>query len=271
MQTSKDRLAQFQNSVWRHYHANKRVMPWRETHDLYHVLVSELMLQQTQVARVIPKFTSFMERFPTIGDLARAPLADVLIAWQGLGYNRRAKYLHEAAKLIVREGTPSTQVALEQLPGIGRNTAAAIIAYVYNMPAVFVETNIRTVFIHEFYADTGKVSDAAILELVALTCDKTNPREWYWALMDYGTFLKSQKLGPIQKSTHYKRQAKFKGSLREMRGHIIRILGSGPVDLETLNECRDERFVTAVEGLKRDGLIEQHESVICLTAHTQQS
>jgi A/G-specific adenine glycosylase len=271
MPQNKSHLIAFQKTVWDYYHAHKRFMPWRESHDLYSVLVSELMLQQTQVSRVITKFESFMERFPTIESLARAPLGDVIIAWQGLGYNRRAKYLHQAAIRIMELGVPTTIEELEQLPGVGRNTAAAIMAYVHNQPAMFIETNIRTVYIHEFFSDHDEVSDTEILKLVEKTCDTSNPREWFWALMDYGTYLKSQKLGSIRKSAQYKRQSVFKGSLREMRGNIIRTLGDGPKDIQQIEHYSDERFLTALEGLIRDGLVEQHESVICLTAHNQQS
>lgn len=271
MLQNKPHLITFQKTVWDFYHEHKRFMPWRESHDLYSVLVSELMLQQTQVSRVIPKFESFMELFPSIESLARAPLSDVIIAWQGLGYNRRAKYLHQAAIRIMEFGVPTTQKELEQLPGVGRNTAAAIMAYAFNQPTVFVETNIRTVYIHEFFSDHDEVSDTEILKLVEQTCDTSNPREWFWALMDYGTFLKSQKLGSIRKSAQYKRQSVFKGSVREMRGSIIQILGDGPTDIEQMEHYSDERFTPALEGLIRDGLVEQHESVICLTAHNQQS
>jgi A/G-specific adenine glycosylase len=229
------------------------------------------MLQQTQVQRVLPKFETFMRRFPTVESLAHAPLAAVLIEWQGLGYNRRAKFLHEAAKQIVERGEPTTQQELESLPGVGRNTAAAIRAYVFNEPVAFVETNIRTVYIHEFFANAETVTDDEILELVRITCDIDNPREWYWALMDYGTYLKSQKLGSIRKSRSYKKQSTFKGSLREMRGKIIRLLEHGPVDTKTLDETSDERFEAALAGLISDGLVEAHESVICLTEHRQES
>lgn len=271
MRHTHSKQATFQNTVWKYYHDNKRSMPWRDSHDLYSVLVSELMLQQTQVPRVLVKFQEFTTRFPSFEALAKAPLADVLIAWQGLGYNRRAKFLHNAAKMIVERGEPTTQVELELLPGVGRNTAAAIMAYVYNKQVSFIETNIRTVYIHEFFADHTEVNDAAILALVEQTVDTKNPREWYWALMDYGTYLKSQKKGSIRKSTQYKKQSAFKGSLREMRGMIIRMLQHGPMSIESIAERYDARFLPALEGLVRDGLVEQHESVICLTAHTQES
>lgn len=261
----------FQDKVWQYYEQSGRSMPWREKHDLYSVLVSELMLQQTQVQRVVPKFESFMKRFPTLASLAQASLADVLIEWQGLGYNRRAKFLHQAVQHIVEHGEPASLYDLEQLPGVGRNTAAAIMAYVHNEPVAFIETNIRTVYIHEFFPDATEVADSQIVELVMQTVDRKNPREWYWALMDYGTHLKAQRLGSIRKSAHYKRQSTFKGSLREMRGMIVRHLRKGPTDIDVMDEQQDERFIGALEGLIKDGLVERHGSVICLTAHSEQS
>lgn len=271
MSVSSEDITKFQNTVWQYYREHKRTMPWRETHDFYAVLVSEMMLQQTQVPRVLTKFNSFMKKFPTMSSLADAPLAEVLVEWQGLGYSRRAKYLHEAAKVIAKQGFPTSQSELIRLPGVGPNTAGAILAYVYNQPVVFIETNIRSVYIHEFYNDNDTVTDDSILEMVAQTIDRSNPREWYWALMDYGTYLKGKKLGSIRKSATYKKQATFKGSLREMRGKILRIINGGPADINTLDDINDPRFETALDGLVADGLVERHESVICLTGHMQES
>ncbi len=245
-------------------------MVWRESHDLYSVLVSEIMLQQTQVSRVIPKFQVFMKRFPSVQLLASAPLADVLIAWQGLGYNRRAKYLHEAAKQLVQVDQPTTIEELIQLPGVGRNTAAAICAYVYNQPVTFIETNIRTVYIHEFFHDRTDVTDKEILAIVTRTIDTANPREWYWALMDYGTHLKSHKLGSISRSSTYVKQSAFHGSLRQARGDILRRLAQGPVDIREIVAI-DDRYPRALQALIVDGLAEQLGDIVCLTAHTQES
>lgn len=265
-------LDTFKQTVWEYYHDNKRSMPWRDRHDAYAVIVSEFMLQQTQVARVIPKFQSFIQTFPTLQSLASAPLAEVLVAWQGLGYNRRAKFMHEAARGLVSLPEPYDVASLLQQPGIGPNTAAAIVTYAYNEPVVFIETNIRTVYLHEFFRDVVDIPDKVILELVAQTVDKTNPREWYWALMDYGSYLKSQKLGSITRSKQYKKQPTFKGSLREMRGMILRDLSRGPMSRSQFSYSDDDRFMSACSGLLKDGLIEQHDDdIICLTAHTQPS
>lgn len=261
----------FRKNVWRYYRQHGRKMPWRDDHGFYAVLVSELMLQQTQVARVIPKFHEFMQRFPTLEKLAGAPLADVLIAWQGLGYNRRAKYLHEAARMIAQEGIPQSREALIALPGIGANTAGAIMAYAYNQPVVFVETNIRTVYIHEFFHGESGVDDKDIIEAVRQTLDTDRPREWYWALMDYGAHLKSRSLGSITSSRHYTKQAKFDGSLRQARGSIVRQLAKGPCGIEPLKSSIGGHFDQAYHGLIRDGLVEIHDDIICLTAHSKPS
>lgn len=220
------------------------------------------MLQQTQVDRVRPKFAEFMSRFPTIQALAAAPLSDVLIAWSGLGYNRRAKFLHQAAQRVVQEydgQLPTTLKELVALPGIGPNTAGALMAYAYNQPVTFIETNIRTVFFHHFFADHTSVSDAELRAVVADMVDEEHPREWYWALMDYGASLKRQGLGVIDKSAHYKKQSPLKGSLREVRGMILKTLSQKPYSLEALQAemPQDDRFDRALTALLAEGLVVQ--------------
>jgi A/G-specific adenine glycosylase len=247
-----------------------RPMPWRDDTRPYYVLVSELMLQQTQVDRVIPKFNAFIQRFPSTEILAAASLGDVLTLWNGLGYNRRAKYLHEAAKKITHELNgrfPDTRESLLSLPGVGPGTAGAILAYAYNRPAIFVETNVRTVYFHHFFTNGDKVSDLELAQIVEKTIDYEHPREFYQALMDYGTWLKKNGAGSIAQSKHYKKQSALKGSVREVRGQIIRILTSGDATIDRLqNEVgADERFEGAIAGLLRDGLISQTENKLHLT------
>ena len=191
-----------------------RSMPWRERPTFYYVLVSEIMLQQTQVGRVLAKFTEFTRTFPTIDSLAATDLSRVLAAWQGLGYNRRAKYLHQAAQAVAVNGTPNTQIKLMKLPGVGANTAAAILNYAYEIPTPFVETNIRTVYFHHFFANETRVSDQDVLVKVAETIDAARPREWFWALMDYGAELKHQGHGRLSQSKHYTKQSLLDGSIR---------------------------------------------------------
>lgn len=247
-----------------------RDMPWRSDTRPYFILVSELMLQQTQVDRVIPKFNAFIERFPNEQVLAEASLADVLSLWNGLGYNRRAKYLHDGAKKIRDEFEgkfPETYETLLQLPGVGPGTAGAIMTYVYNVPAPFIETNVRTVYFHHFFDEGDKVTDKELQTVVNDTVDQESPREFYWALMDYGSFLKRQGLGRLQQSHHYKKQSRLEGSVRQVRGMIIRALTTDDATYDDLKKTMpvDERFGAALEGLLKDGLISKQGDVYHLT------
>lgn len=209
------------------YSHNSRPMPWRETTNPYKIFLSEVMLQQTQVDRVIPKFLDFITHFPTISDLAQADFKDVLSHWAGLGYNRRALWLHQAAKEIeekYRGRIPQSIEELSSLKGVGHNTAAAICTYAFNVPVVYIETNIRAVYIHHFFADRDDVSDAELYPLVQSHVDNKNPRQWYWALMDYGVYIKKLYKNPARKSKHHSKQSKFEGSNRQLRGNILKLL-----------------------------------------------
>lgn len=243
-------------------------MPWRQDTRPYYVLVSELMLQQTQVERVIPKFNAFVAAFPDEAALARAGLADVLQLWQGLGYNRRAKYVRDAAQRVAALGRfPAAPADLLGLPGVGPNTAGAIMAYAYNQPALFVETNVRTVYFHHFFADGDMVDDRQIHDLLARTIDREHPREFYWAVMDYGSALKRQGAGRIRQSKHYKKQSPLRGSVREIRGRIIAELTAGSRTPSQLKQIlpNDSRFQPALDGLLRDGLVTQTSGKLHLT------
>lgn len=250
-------IAVFRQLVWDQSRELYRDMLWRDEPSFYHVLVSEIMLQQTQVVRVRVKFDEFMLMFPTIETLASASLADVLRVWQGLGYNRRAKFLHTAARYVVENGVPQTMEALVALPGVGNNTAGAIMNYVYEIPTPFVETNIRTVYLHHFFQDETSVSDQQIRDVVEATLDHEHPREWFWALMDYGAHLKETTGGRLDQSKQHKKQAPLKGSVREVRGRIIRALTEGPMSKALLMQevVADERYERALNGLMRDGLV----------------
>jgi A/G-specific adenine glycosylase len=261
----------FQEIIWQKARELYREMPWRTDTRPYYVLVSEIMLQQTQVARVRVKFAEFIERFPTIADLAKAPLADVLTIWSGLGYNRRAKFLHSAAKEVVDrfEGeVPANLTDLVSLSGVGPNTAGAILTYSFNQPVVFIETNIRTVLFAHFFENQDTVSDKELKELLEKLIDKEHPREFYWALMDYGTQLKAAGLGALDKSKHYKKQAPLKGSVREVRGMILKQLAKEATstdELQALLPAGDERLPLATAGLLNDGLIELRDGRFHLT------
>lgn len=185
------------------------------------------MLQQTQAARVVPYYSRFLENFRTVEELANASLRDVLTLWQGLGYNRRAVMLKWLAEQVVKEHggiVPQAPEQLAKLPGIGKATAGAIAAFAFNTQAVFIETNIRRAYIHHFFKEGTAVADAEIYPLVAATVDHKNPRQWYWALMDYGAHLPKITANPNRRSRHYVKQSKFEGSNRQLRGKIIRLL-----------------------------------------------
>ena len=259
---------EFMELLWAKSRELYRDMPWRADTRPYYVLVSELMLQQTQVDRVKPKFAAFITAFPDEKTLARASLADVLKQWQGLGYNRRAKFLHEAAKAVVARGSfPDAYAELVKLPGVGKNTAGAILAYSFNRPVVFIETNIRTVYIHHFFADNFEVDDKEIIEKLTETLDPDHPREFYWSLMDYGSELKRQGIRNISQSKQYKKQSPLRGSVREIRGQIIAALAQRDADETTLQTlvAFDERFAPALASLVKDGLITKTENALHLT------
>lgn len=223
-----EEFREFTERVWGHYREHGRDdLPWRDTTDPYAVLVSEVMLQQTQVARVVPKFAEFLDVFPDVHTLAAAPLDDVIRAWRGLGYNRRALSLRRAAATIVgkHDGrVPDTLEGLVALPGIGHATAAQVLAFAYNVGVPFIETNVRSVYLHEFFRDAEDVPDAALLPLVAATFDHDRPREWFWALMDYGSHLKATVPNPSRRSRHHTRQGRFEGSSRQLRGRLLAVL-----------------------------------------------
>ncbi len=234
-------------------------MPWRETTDPYKILVSEIMLQQTQVSRVIPKFTAFLERFPTVDELAAAKLGEVLMLWSGLGYNRRAKYLWQSAKMIKDNHNgkiPKSVKELSSLPGIGKNTAGAVLTYAFNQQSPFIETNIRTVYIHHFFADRTDVADAELLPIVIQTTPRNKPREFNWALMDYGVYLKQSSNMSATKSRHYKKQTQFKGSKRQIRGDVMKLLTQGNrTKVELLDSIQDERLDVVIDDLLEESMI----------------
>jgi len=253
----------FRQTVYAYYHKHKRDLPWRQTTNPYHILVSEIMLQQTQVARVEVKYREFLRAFPTVKKLADAPLADVLRVWQGMGYNRRAKMLHEAGKLIVHKHGgrfPKDMVTLMTLPGVGQSTAGGICAYAYDMPVVFIETNIRRVYIHHFFGNKRGVTDANIRPLVEATLDHNHPRDWYSALMDYGTHLALTRENPNRRSKHYMKQKPFKGSDREIRGAIIKILADRSLMEKELLLLPFERgrVIGTLNALSSEGLIHKN-------------
>lgn len=250
----------FRRIVWAHYTKHGRHdLPWRKTKDPYKILVSEVMLQQTQVERVKPFYLEWMQRFPTARKLADAPLSEVLRAWQGLGYNRRAKMLHAAAKEIVKSGMPETAESLEALPGVGPYTARAVAAFAWNEGGVFIETNIRTAVTHFFFTRRKKVADTEIEEILSASLPKGRAREWNWALMDYGAHLKRSGVRLNAKSRHYAKQKAFSGSLRQARGAILRELAKGQAAQARLTgllgEDRRAQLMDALAALVKEKMI----------------
>lgn len=226
------RIAAFEDKVRAEGRKRYRTLPWRHIDDPYAVLVSEVMLQQTQVKRVLNYWERFLGRFPTIDALAAADTGAVLESWQGLGYNRRALMLKRCAEQCSADcaGTlPRAYDALLSLPGIGPATAAGVRAFAWNEPGVYLETNVRSVFLYEWFADAeDPVSDRQLIPLVEETCPADNPRDWYYALLDYGAYLKSQVANPSRRSAHHTRQSTFEGSRRQKRAEFVRIVLENP-------------------------------------------
>ena len=306
-------IRKFKRTIAAHHRLHRRDMPWRAEPTLYYVVVSEIMLQQTQVARIMDRFPSFIQKFPDWETLAHASTTDVLREWSGLGYNRRGLYLKRIAEKAVndpdyvflkaKEGKracprhasnpagfalcssrrtaqsllqsvspllpdsectntlPSLYDSLLKLPGIGPNTAGSILAFAFNAPTVFIETNIRSVFIHFFFAGSKrKVRDDKLIPLIERTLDKKHPREWYYALMDYGSDLKRTVANPSRKSAHHTKQTAFKGSNRELRSMIIKALLGEELSLADLrNKLPDDTSVVSIEknlhDLEAEGFI----------------
>ncbi|RJQ33737.1 A/G-specific adenine glycosylase [Candidatus Parcubacteria bacterium] len=270
-QNHSSKIKSFQKEVWKYYKQNGRHdLPWRKTKDPYRILVSEVMLQQTQVPRVIEKYKSFLKKFPTAKKLVAAPLVDVLREWNGLGYNRRGKYLHDAAKRILslRYSAEIVSEDLDGLPGVGPYTANAVRVFAFNEPHVLIETNVRAAFIHHFF-DDEKVSDKQLLPFIEQAAKGQDPREWHWALMDYGVHIKKLHKNLARRSAHYAKQSKFEGSPRQVRGKIVRVLAHEQLTMRQLmkglNGKEREKWERALAGLQKDGLIKKEKGKWCIT------
>lgn len=252
--------------AWHQAHGRHN-LPWRKTRNPYRILVSEVMLQQTQVARVLPKYQAFIRVFPSFGALARAPLVRVLKVWQGLGYNRRAYYLRELARAVVAQPggrLPHGLSELEELPGLGPYTARAVMVLAWNQSAALVETNIRKVLLHEFFPGRRRVAEREIQRVAEQVLDKKRPREWNLSLMDYGAaHFSGPQYNPNRRSAAYAKQPKFAGSRRFVRGRIVALLTAQ----RSLSQAKMFRAlksyhipratcVAALDSLVADGLVE---------------
>jgi len=257
-------VAAFRETVFDYYERNGRRLPWRETFDPYEILVSEIMLQQTQVDRVREKYREFLAAFPSFRELAAAQLSQVLSVWQGLGYNRRAVSLRLCAQTVVEQcagSLPDEIRLLEVLPGIGPYTARAVAAFAFGVPTAFIETNIRSVFILHFFPGRACVRDSEILPLVDRALDRERPRDWYYALMDYGAMLKKTRDNPSRMSAHHTRQSPFRGSNREKRSLILKSILAAPgiSEAELVGALAAEAGTIAknLQQLEREGFIRQ--------------
>lgn len=267
MYSSKKKIGSVVFLMLSYYRSHRRSFPWRDTTDPYHVLVSEYMLQQTQTDRVVPKYISFLKSFPDVGTLARASRRDVLTLWSGLGYNRRAVALHNAAKIIADaydKCVPNTKETLLTLPGVGDYTAGAVLAFAYNKPVIIVETNIRTVVFHYCVREKGRIEDGVVHSFVEkMLCYAVghgiSPRVFYSAMMDYGSYLKSSGVRVNTLSQHYVKQKSFDGSVRQARGTLLRFLVVADKGVsEKKLECLEvQRIKEGLSGLVADGLVEK--------------
>lgn len=255
-----EQIPEFRKKIRKFYKESRREFPWRDTYNPYEIFVSEMMLQQTQTGRVTEKYAVFLKAFPTISHLSKAPASDVLKIWQGLGYNRRALYLKRTAEILCERhnGTfPRLKSDLVKLPGVGENTAGAVIAFAYNQPVIFIETNIRRVFIHEFFREKEKVSDQEIYPLIEATIDTKNPRDYYYSLMDYGAYLGKTIVNPNRRSETYSKRSMFEGSRRQVRGIILKLLVEKPLrDKILAKQFENSKFYgEALKQLEKEGFI----------------
>lgn len=234
-------LELFVERVWDEGGRLFRDLPWRRSRDPYEVLVSEVMLQQTQVARVVGFHERWLAQFPDLEALAAAPLSVVLANWQGLGYNRRAIALKRLAEEVVerarRDGAaaalPSDEAGLKALPGVGPATAAGVRAFAFDLPGIYLETNVRTVVLHELFSDAVGVPDREITPLLERALEIAaargiGPRDWYFAMLDYGAHLKRTNPNPSRRSAHHSRQSRFEGSRRQKRAALLRAVMEEP-------------------------------------------
>lgn len=257
----KKRVEQFRRTIWSFYKKNHRSFPWRKTKDPYKILVSEIMLQQTQADRVVVYYEKFIKKFPDFKTLSKANFKDIYQIWQGLGYNRRALALQKLAKEVTAKHhgkLPKDIVLLEELPGIGPYTARAVSIFAYNRPLACIETNIRRAYIHHFFKDADIVTDEEIIPLLEKALPKNKSREWHWALMDYGAYLKTKVENPNRKHKNYSIQSKFEGSLRQIRGAILKNLSDKRLTLVELTKIikKDKKkIISVLLVMKKEGFI----------------
>lgn len=254
--------SEFRRTIRTFFRKHGRVFPWRQTQDPYAILLSEVMLQQTQTDRVVPKYEAFLTKYPNVSSLANATTPSLLKAWQGLGYNRRALHLRKAAQEICNRyagEVPHSIEELDALPGIGPYSAAAIATFAFGARAAFIETNIRSVYLHTFFSGKQSVSDSELLAKISDSLPERNLRTWYYGLMDYGVHLKKIHKSINKRSAHYQRQSPFKGSWRQKRGQIVSLLAKGslssPKVLSQMLHVPVDEVCLLIEELQKEGFM----------------
>jgi len=246
----------FQRRILSWYKKNKRDLPWRKTTNPYRILVSEIMLQQTQVDRVIPYYLKFIKKFPDLETLAKADKKLVLQHWSGLGYNNRVLRLQQLTQILIKnkKSIPQTAEELLQLPGIGAYTANAVLAFAFNKEVPVLDTNIRRVLMHELtlpeHIDIKKLKKIAQSYIL-----KGKSRLWHNALMDYGALVLTAKktgIAPLSK------QSAFKGSDREVRGFIIKtLLKEKRISINKIKKSFPEKNILSIaKKMEKENLIE---------------
>ncbi len=256
---------ELQKKVLSWYDQNKRDLPWRKTLDPYAILVSEVMLQQTQVDRVVPFYERWLKEFPGFQDLAKADKVKLLGLWSGLGYNSRALRLQKLAQVVVGRYSgklPKSEEELLSLPGIGPYTAAAILAFAFNKEAHVIDTNIRRVLIHELHLKED-IATEDLKKIAFELIPKGKSRVWHNAMMDYGALEKTaRKTGVMSLS----KQPKFDGSERKVRGEIVRYLlkvkEASVADVQ--ERYAHKNFEKILDKMEKDGLITQKEGRVAI-------
>ncbi|NBK22887.1 MAG: DNA repair protein [Spirochaetia bacterium] len=262
-------LLDFKTLILDFYAQHGRPFAWRRTSDPYQVLVSEVMLQQTQTGRVVPKYESFLSQWPDFPSLAEASTESLLSVWKGLGYNRRALNLRKSARMTEAWDwtIPNDKVLIESLPGVGKATSAAIRSFCFGQKSVYLETNIRRVLLSTFYPEVEEVKDKDLeLLLYELSLINEDMKSWYYALMDYGVLLKALFPNANRRSAHYTKQKKFENSNRQIRGQLIHLLtDTGSKELSVIYDLlpyfEDERILNSLEQLTKEGFVQEKEGV----------
>lgn len=253
---SETRIRKFHEKIFTWWKKNKRSLPWRETTNPYYIMISEIMLQQTQVNRSIEKYLEFIDKYPTIKDLAEASVSSVLKSWSGLGYNRRALWLHEAANQIVKlKDFPETPEELQKLKGIGPYTSRSILIFAFNYDIATVDTNIRRILIAENFAKE-ETKEKELFIIAQKLLPKGKARDWHNALMDFGSLVLTSAKTGIKPKTTTSRNSKEN---RRFRGIIVKYLtrNSKALKERMIKNCNipTEKIDDILEGLLADGLI----------------